>query len=100
MLALDPEDVMSAIVFTGDGGDAVGKWCCCEQVLSEDSSLVVKGGSRCRQRAYSLMMKVWQVLFGNNNLVVAPMADEMSRMRLSIGGRRGARRRRAQQRIL
>jgi hypothetical protein len=36
------------------------------------------------------MMKAWQVLFGNNKLVVAPMADEMSRMRLSIGGRRGA----------
>jgi len=68
---------------------------CCPRT----SSLVVKGGSRCRPRAYSLMMKVWQVLFRNmnNNLVVAPMADEMSRMRLSIGGRRGARRRRAQQ---
>ncbi len=59
---------------------------CCPRT----SSLVVKGASRCRPRAYSLMMKVWQVLFGNNNLVVAPMADEMSRMRLSIGGRRGA----------
>jgi hypothetical protein len=43
MLALDPEDVLSAIVFTGDGGDAVGKWCCCEQVLSEDKQPCGKG---------------------------------------------------------
>jgi len=30
MLALDPEGVVSAIVLPGNGGGAVGKWCCCE----------------------------------------------------------------------
>ncbi len=43
MLALDPEDVISAIVFTGDGEDAVGKWYFCEQVLSEDKQPCGKG---------------------------------------------------------